>query len=177
MKPKPELPQSTPAADPDAVNGAAPEPTATMKSSDTRSDKPETSSNHPSCSLDRSKLALFGVTINQMKADVLEKLGLPQGNFIMQDENPITVYQYPGFIIGFSQTNKLVFITVQTPEANPGLHDLKLGQTAQDAIKALGTPDTNTGFVYVYKGTNAILKLDIDPDTETIQSIKLFSAQ
>jgi hypothetical protein len=126
----------------------------------------------------QAKPTLLGLTLNASPEAVTGKYGTPKAQFVMEDDSdPITVYDYADFLVGFNKKNQLQFIDVRSSQINPGLNGLKLGQTSGDAIKALGKPDTNTSFVLTYKSTGAVLKLDVDPKSENVNSIKLFAAE
>lgn len=118
---------------------------------------------------------LMGLTINLSKDVIKAKFGMPDEEYVMDDPNdPITVYEYTGFMIGHNKQNLIAFIDVNSDRVNPGLNGLKLGDSVEIAIQALGTPDTRTDYVMNYKSKETNLKLDIDPITNTINSIKLF---
>jgi hypothetical protein len=120
---------------------------------------------------------LMGLAIQETKEQVIAKYGTPEDSFIMDDPTePISVYQYEGFTVGFTPNKQVQFVDVNSAAINPGLNGLRLGQTTDDAIHALGKPDNNSVYVLSYKTKKEILKLDIDPKTKTIQSIKLFGA-
>jgi hypothetical protein len=122
-----------------------------------------------------SKPTLMGLTINQSKNEITTKFGIPNEEYVMEDpSDPITVYEYTGFLIGFNKKNLIAFVDVNSSEVNPGLNGLKLGNSIDAAIQALGIPDTRTEYVMNYKSEDVNLKLDIDPNNNTINSIKLF---
>ncbi|MDB5054888.1 MAG: hypothetical protein JWM44_2938 [Bacilli bacterium] len=119
--------------------------------------------------------SVMGLTLKETENNVNIKYGTPSDSFVMDDPaEPITVYQYEGFSVGFDGANQVKFIDVSSAKVNPLLNGLRLGQTVDEAVKALGKPDLNTNYVLTYNAKEAILKLDIDPKTKTIQSIKLF---
>jgi hypothetical protein len=118
---------------------------------------------------------IMGLAIGEAQEKAVAQHGKPPESYIMEDPTePITVYQYEGFSIGFNADNKIQFIDVSSSKVNPGLSGLRLGQTSNQALEVLGKPDKNTNYVISYNTKTAILKLDIDPKTKTIQSIKLF---
>ncbi|MNI33166.1 hypothetical protein D3C73_870990 [compost metagenome] len=124
----------------------------------------------------QEKPTLMGLKLGSAKSDVLKKFGAAVQEFVMdEDEAAISVYEYTDFSIGFNVKNQLEFVDVHTAEIDPGLGGLRLGQNPDDAIRILGKPDSNTTFVLSYKAQGTILKLDIDPKANTIQSIKLFA--
>ncbi|MCR8631150.1 DUF4309 domain-containing protein [Paenibacillus radicis (ex Xue et al. 2023)] len=126
----------------------------------------------------QAKPTLLGLTLNTSLEKVTAKYGKPKSQFVMEDDSdPITVYDYTDFLVGFNQKNLLQFIDIRSSDINPGLNGLKLGQSTNDVFKTLGKPDSNTSFVLTYKSTGAVLKLDIDPKTEKVNSIKLFAVE
>jgi hypothetical protein len=124
----------------------------------------------------QSKPTLIGLTLNTTIEKVVLSYGKPKEQFVMDEEHdPITVYDYTDFLIGFNRQNLLKFIDIRSADINPGLNGLKLGQSTSSVYEALGKPDSNTAFVFQYNSTGAILKLDIDPQTDKVNSIKLFT--
>jgi hypothetical protein len=125
----------------------------------------------------RGRPALFGIHIGDSRASVADKFGKPRNEYRMEDEqNPLTVYEYDGFSVGFTSAGKTEFVTVQSDQADPGLEGIRIGDTADQAAKSLGRPDTDTGYVITYKTKAETLKLDVDPKTRVIRSIKLFAS-
>ncbi|WP_240419013.1 DUF4309 domain-containing protein [Paenibacillus periandrae] len=126
----------------------------------------------------QAKPTLLGLTLNSSKESVTTRYGKPSEQFVMdEDSDPITVLDYKDFLVGFNKKNQLTFIDIRSAEINPGLNGLKLGQSTSQVYEALGKPDTNTSFVLTYKSTGAVLKLDVDPKTDKVNSIKLFTLQ
>jgi hypothetical protein len=126
----------------------------------------------------QEKPTLMGFKLGTTKDTVLSRFGKANNQFVMDDDtDPINVYEYADFSVGFNTRNELTFVDVRTGDIDPGLRGLRLGQKPEDAIAILGKPDTNTTYVLSYKTQGVILKLDIDPKQNTIQSIKLFANQ
>jgi hypothetical protein len=124
------------------------------------------------------KPTLLGLALKTPQNDVLAKLGEAKNKFVMDDDaDPVTVYEYDGFSVGFNKNDTLEFVDVRSAGIDPGLHGLRLGQKPEDAVKALGKPDTKTSYVLAYKSEGTVLKLDLDPKNGTILSIKLFASQ
>lgn len=124
------------------------------------------------------KPTLLGLTLKAPLDSVLEKLGKAKSKFVMDDDSdPITVYEYAGFSVGFNKGGTLEFVDVHAAEVDPGLHGLRIGQKSEDAFSALGKPDSNSTYVLTYKSQGTTLKLDLDPKTDTIRSIKLFASK
>lgn len=122
------------------------------------------------------KPTLMGFTIREPLKAVVQRFGKPRNTFKMDDPaTQVNVYEYPGFSFGFDYTNKIVFIAVSSSDINPGLNGFRLGQTTEDAVTALGKPDTSTDYVLSYLSAGIVLKLDVDPSNKSVTSIKLFA--
>lgn len=167
-----------PASPNDKVSLASAETSGKEDSSETASKpavtgKPKIDIQDP---FNEAKPTLLGLDLKSSPETAAAMYGTPKEEFQMEeDTDPVTVYDYTDFLIGYNSQNQLQFIDIRSAEINPGLNGLRLGQTASDAIKALGKPDSNTSYVLTYKTSGATLKLDVDPKTEKINSIKLFA--
>lgn len=126
----------------------------------------------------QSNPTLLGLTVKSSVDEVKANFGKPNGQFIMDDNtDPITVYDYTRFLIGFDKKNQLRFIEIRSTDMETGLNGLKLGDPLAEVYKSLGKPDVNTNLVLTYKASGATLKIDLDPKTQTVNSIKLFAEQ
>ncbi|WP_173217481.1 DUF4309 domain-containing protein [Paenibacillus alba] len=124
----------------------------------------------------QEKPTLMGLKLGTSKNAVLDRFGKAKKQFVMdEEEDPIQVYDFIDFSVGFNKKDALEFVDVHSTEIDPGLRGLHLGQKVQDAIDILGKPDSNSKYVLSYKSQGTLLKLDIDPNENTIQSIKLFA--
>jgi Tfp pilus assembly protein PilP len=120
------------------------------------------------------KPQLMGVAVGEAQSKTVQLHGQPFSTYVMEDADPITVFEYEGFNVGFNGSKTVEFVEIATDDIDPGLNGLRLGQTTADALQALGKPDASTEYVWSYKTKQTILKLDVDPKTKTLQSIKLF---
>ncbi|MCZ8517985.1 DUF4309 domain-containing protein [Paenibacillus caseinilyticus] len=148
-------------------------PSKETKSKSAAADKPKIEIKSP---YTETNPTLLGLTLKTGADEITGKFGKPKETFVMEDDaDPITVYDYTDFLIGFNGQNQLHFVDVRSGDVNPGLNGLKLGDPVANVYEALGKPDANTTYVLTYKATGAILKLDIDPKTQKVNSIKLFA--
>lgn len=139
------------------------------------SDKPD-QAEEPDEKFDPAHPKLLGIALGDKKDAVLKRLGKPVEQFTMEDEkDPVTVFEYDGYAVGFNKSMQVLFVEVSSSDAATGLNGLKVGDKDKDALKALGKADSNTNYVLSYKTDDVLLKLDIDPQTHVIQSIKLFA--
>lgn len=124
---------------------------------------------------DSSSPKLHGIGVGDAQGATERKLGKPVDNYAIEDENEtLTIHEYNGFSIGYGKDKAVRFIEVFSSDTATGLNGLRIGDTENAAIKALGKPDTHTASVISYKAAGALLKLDMDPDKDEIISIKLF---
>ncbi|MDF2927594.1 MAG: hypothetical protein K0R57_6508 [Paenibacillaceae bacterium] len=121
------------------------------------------------------KPQLVGIAIGNSISETAKLHGNASSTYVMDDsEDPITVHEYDGFIVGYNGKKQVEFIEITKDTVDPGLNGFHLGQTTADAAKALGKPDSITDYVMTYKTKQTILKLDLETKNKTIQSIKLF---
>jgi hypothetical protein len=131
---------------------------------------------HVTEEFDLSNPTLMGFAMNASADEVLEQFGEPLSKSFMNDDlEPLNIFEYPGFIIGFDSLDKIVFIEVNSPDVNPGLNNFRIGQTVEDARDRLGAPNSLNEYVMIYTSNDLIMKLDIDAQTNRIHSIKLFA--
>jgi hypothetical protein len=123
-----------------------------------------------------NKPSLMALTLSDSSDSVISRYGNPVREYAMNDDTGnINVFEYAGFSVGFDNKRKVLYVEINGISIDPGLNGLHLGQSKDAAIQALGKPDTNTGYVVAYKTKSTVLKLDVDPLSNTVQSIKLFA--
>jgi len=117
---------------------------------------------------------LMGIAIGADAAVVTQRFGEPNERYKLPDESEdASVYAYPGFTVGV-RDKQVLFVEVSTRSVNPGLNGLRLGDAREDAVTKLGTPTADSEFVMNYVADGAVLKLDLDPESNKIHSMKLF---
>jgi hypothetical protein len=126
---------------------------------------------------DQSVPRLFGLAVHDPLESVLAALGAPHTKFTMQDGiQAVDVYQYEGFQIGIDAQQAVLFIDVFGPQIDTGIPEIYIGGLADEVKNVLGEPTGQTRALYIYEYDEAVLKLDLDPATGRILSIKLFAA-
>ena len=170
-----DKPSQTPAPSPDDKTKASAAASDSQSDTSKPVDVPNSETMQP---YSHEKPLLLGLAIGDPKEKVIGKFGNPNSEFVMDDgKEPVTVFEYETFAVGFDKSGELEFIDIQSADIDPGLGGIRLGDKATDAIKLLGEPDTNSTYVLSYHNEGTVLKLDIDPKTEVIQSIKLFAGE
>lgn len=123
-----------------------------------------------------SPFSLMQITLDDNIDTVVQIHGEPVETYEMaHDTDPIQVYRYAHHTVGFDSSNQVVFVDVTSELANTGLNGVTLGSTNEQVFTALGQPSYQTEYVISYFSDNAIIKMDYDPATHTILSIKLFA--
>jgi hypothetical protein len=121
------------------------------------------------------KPTLMGLALTETKEQLLARYDKPKETYVMDEANdPITVYEYGDFCVGFDGKGTMQYIEIESPKVNPGLNGLMIGQKSEDALTALGKPDSSSAYVLTYKTKTTVLKLDLDAKNQMIRSIKLF---
>jgi hypothetical protein len=121
------------------------------------------------------KPLLMGIAIGDSKDKTVQLHGSPADSYVMEDgDDPLTVAEYAGFNVGYNQKQQVEFVEIANGDVDPGLNGLRLGQSTNDALTALGKPDASTDYVLNYRSKTTVLKLDVDPKSKTVESIKLF---
>ena len=117
---------------------------------------------------------LMGIALGTNADVVTQRFGEPTEKHMLPDESEeASVYSYPGFTFGI-RDGKVLFVEVSTRSVSPGLNALRLGDSREDAVKKLGAPSADSEYVMSYIADGAVLKFDLDPETDRIHSMKLF---
>lgn len=120
---------------------------------------------------------LIGVALGEPKSEAGAKLGKPLDTYPLEDgTRKLSVDEYADYAVGYGSDKKVVFVEAFGKAAVTGLSGLRIGDSGNAAVKALGKPSTRTTSVIAYEAAGALLKLDLDPQNNRIVSIKLFSA-
>ncbi|BFH15328.1 DNA uptake lipoprotein [Paenibacillus melissococcoides] len=122
----------------------------------------------------RKQPKLKGIGLSDSEEQVRQLWGTPVSQFVMDDEEPIHVLEYDGFSFGCHDDEKVVFVEVSGDGLSTGIKGLHIGGKSDAAVKALGKPDQDTGYAWSYQAASALLRLDLDPKSGKIQSVKLF---
>lgn len=125
---------------------------------------------------DTARPTLMGFTIGDAMEAVITRFGNPLAETAINDGQLLHVLEYPGFRFGASEDHKLVFIEVLTDQVMPGLNHFHIGQTVEEAQKALGPADSLNEYVMIYEFGDVVLKCDLNPNNNTVIAIRLFAA-
>lgn len=155
-------------------------PSVIEQDTDISSDKSTPSSTHiiaPTLSnrFDPSKPSLLGLRLGDSYERMIQLVGKTKSILPIDDpDGSYTIYTYPHFSIGLDIYKKILFISIDSKRVDPRLAGVRVGQSINQAIRILGTPHSKTDVVVNYMSDTSILKIDIDSQTQSILSIKLF---
>ena len=124
---------------------------------------------------DIAKPTLMGITIGDTLESVVARFGKASSESTMNDGQQLQILEYPGFSFGANELKSIIFIEVTTDQIAPGLNQFRVGQTVEEAQKALGPANSLNDYVMIYQFGDLLLKCDLDPNNQTVISIKLFS--
>jgi len=125
---------------------------------------------------DSSRPTLMGFSIGDSLEAVRARFGKPLAETSFNDGQYLQVLEYPGFRFGADEGGKIVFIEVLTEQVSPGLNQFRIGQTVEEAQKALGPADSLNDYVMIYHFGSIVLKCDLNPNNKTVIAIRLFEA-
>jgi len=118
--------------------------------------------------------SLLELSIGDSEQQVNERYGDALDSYLLSDgTEQIQVLEYEGFAVGINEKDKVHFVELYARSYKPGLSGLQIGDTLDEALKALGKPDTQTDYLLTYQAEGAFLKLDLDPSLNEVISIKL----
>ncbi|WEK55447.1 MAG: hypothetical protein P0Y55_05155 [Candidatus Cohnella colombiensis] len=123
------------------------------------------------------KPSLYGIALGDTEATIRKKLGEPQYSYALPDDNDtIQIKEYAGFSIGYNSNNKVAFVEVTSRSIQSGFPGLIIGMTRTDAAAQFGIGTSSDSQVLTVDVTDGWLKLDLDPSTQKVISIKLISS-
>lgn len=149
--------------------------TSTIRSNDDNAKAPVKTEGNDSV-WTAAKPSLYGLAIGDSKTKVTKLFGESIDTYDLEVETDrIQVNEYEGFAIGINGKQKVEFIEIFDKNISAGLSGLKIGDTPEAALKKLGKPEKQTTYLLIYEAVGALLKLDLDPEQNSVVSIKLLS--
>ncbi|PZD95987.1 hypothetical protein DNH61_11185 [Paenibacillus sambharensis] len=122
-----------------------------------------------------SSPSLKGISLGDSRSSVIKQYGSPDESYTLNErKSQVEVYDYEGFTVGFSDDGVVHFVEVYGEGLQTGIAKLLIGDEGDKAKKTLGTPHSSTKYVLSYTADQTMLKLDLEPDTSRIVSMKLF---
>ncbi len=148
-------------------NAATPEPSTT--SDGTVVQETPFDSGHP---------MLNGIGFDDTIGSIEQRFGRTEARYELPgDQATIDMREYPGFAVGFDGNGNVVYVELTSSEAPTGITGLKLGMPGQEAAELLEILDHPGSHVLTMDLSEGWLKLDLDPDTHEVLSIKLIGSE
>ncbi|MFD0674259.1 hypothetical protein [Cohnella sp. GCM10027633] len=118
--------------------------------------------------------ALLGIELHDSDTSVAERFGAATAQYALPGEGEtIDMWEYAGFAIGFDERGQVVYIEISSGEVPTGIAGLRTGIPGAEAADVLEIADHPDSHVLTMDVAEGWLKLDLDPDTHEVLSIKL----
>lgn len=123
--------------------------------------------------------SLAGIKLGASDKDVVRKYGLPADTYPLPGENiKIDIWEYAdGFSIGLNDSNKVVYVEIISANVGTGILGLFSGMDGTQASELLGIESDEQTNVLRAEVSGGWIKLDLDPDTQKVLSLKLLSRE
>ena len=122
---------------------------------------------------DDPRPSLNGIALGTSIHEAARRFGAPLDRYTLPDGSRIVeMNEYGGFTVGFAD-GKAVYVEVYSPEVPTGIHGLAVGGSAEDAVRAIGAVIDPFSNVLVAEVEGGILKVDLDPETRKVISVRL----
>ncbi|OXS58050.1 hypothetical protein B1A99_15585 [Cohnella sp. CIP 111063] len=106
--------------------------------------------------------------------EVVKRYGLPEETYPLPgDEETIEIWEYDGLSVGLNEQDKVVYIEISSKKVDTGIENLDYGMNGSQAAELLGLPGDGQMNVLSLEVTGGWLKIDLDPDTQKVLSLKL----
>jgi hypothetical protein len=123
---------------------------------------------------DPDTLILLGISLGEKRSEIVDRIGQANDIYETDSEEVTQIQEYSGFSIGYSPDGKVSWVSVISEEIDPRLNGIRIGSTRDQLIEGWGKPNQENEYQIRYEKKNTVLKLDIDPSSQTIQSISLY---
>lgn len=123
---------------------------------------------------DGGKPSLHGIALGDTDASVKKRFGAAALQYALPgDDATIDIWEYEGFSVGFTAEGVVSYVEVTSSEVETGISGLKTGIPGAKAADALEIAPRSGVHVLTANVSGGWLKLDLDPDTHDVLSIKL----
>ena len=132
----------------------------------------------PEPSFEPKSPSLAGIKLGAADKDVVKHFGLPVETYpLPDDDQTIEIWEYAGFSVGLNETDKVVYIEITSNKVSTGINGLLNGMDGSQAAELLGIQSDTQSNVLAVEVSGGWFKLDLDPDTQKVLSLKLLSRE
>lgn len=174
------VPSASPAATPAGKDGKernSGTPSASVPETDVGTSASPERSRPPAAvasSFDAERPALGSIALGADETAVAGAYGTPASRYALPDgPQRIEMREYEGLTVGFDANGKVVYVEITSERTETGIRGLSVGTGAKDAAKALGLSSPTDSNVIAARVNGGLLKLDLDPGSRDVLSIKL----
>jgi len=123
---------------------------------------------------DAKRPTLAGLSLGMKRGDVARRLGSPAQEYDLPDgSETVRMCEYANVTVGYGPDDAVVYVEVSEPGTDSGLIGIQVGQSGKQAAGALGLAFTAETRVLAKAARGGTLKVDLDPSTQTVLSVKL----
>jgi hypothetical protein len=130
----------------------------------------------PELPFQSSSPSLAGISLGASEKDVVQHYGLPAGTYPLPgDKQTVEIWEYAGFSIGLNTSNQVVYVEITSSGVDTGIEGLLSGMKGAQAAQILGIENDEHTNVLAAEVTGGWFKIDLDPETRQVLSLKLLS--
>jgi hypothetical protein len=120
--------------------------------------------------------SLAGIGFGASDKEVVKHYGLPMGTYPLPgDKQTVDIWEYAGFSIGLNKNNLVVYVEITSSNIDTGIKGLLSGMNGAQAAQILGVENDASTNVLATEVTGGWFKIDLDPETRQVLSLKLLS--
>lgn len=120
--------------------------------------------------------SLCGLSLGTSDEEVLKLYGVPDDSYLLPgDDVSVRIWEYAGLSVGLNAGNQVVYVEMNSADVRSGIQGLMKGMDGAEAAQLLRVDDAGRSNVITVKVAGGSLKLDLDPDSQTVLSVKLIS--
>jgi len=122
--------------------------------------------------------SLANLKLGTSDKEVVKLYGPPDEAYPLPgDGQTIDIWAYDGLSVGLNEKNKVVFVEILSGKADTGVAGLRWGMKGSEAAALLGIDEDDATNVIALEVGGGWIKLDLDPDTRKVLSLKLLSGE
>ncbi|THF83347.1 hypothetical protein [Cohnella fermenti] len=117
---------------------------------------------------------LSGIRLGDSASEAEQRLGDVQAEYeLPSGRSDIHMKEYAGATVGFDDSGRAVYVELSGSASSSGIKGVRLGGSAEEAAAALGLALAPEDMLLLLDVKGGLLKLDLDPVSRDILSVKL----
>ncbi|MDG0790098.1 hypothetical protein OMP38_03945 [Cohnella ginsengisoli] len=121
---------------------------------------------------------LGGISLGMTLADAEAEIGGPAGDSYTLTEagHTVELREYGGLTIGVDSSEHVVYVEISSASVSSGLPNVEVGSPTADAARSLSLKAVPSSSSMTSDVEGGILRLDLDPVTDEVVTIKLIGS-